>query len=256
MTTYLEIQNRVNLWCVDLPTEVLNEIPTFVNQAMRELEDDHNFDVMRKRLSANTTAATHTLVSKPSDWKEPRKDRPWFEQQTGQLSFMGWLPTEEEALKLYNLSLTDTGQPRWLRMADATDDDATQNIEVYPLSNSVSDWTSAPVGEYRIRIPYWAYLPELSADGDRNWFTDNAREFLEFWAAGLAFWADQDEERAVTYWNLAGQRGTNSGQRTRVKNLDKRQKLGQMRTLNVRTDVFAPKPQGGTGGVRGPWQWN
>lgn len=229
MATFKQLKDRVGFWTVSLPTVVTNEVPAFINEALDMIQRKRNWDVMRKRLNATTTTGTRTLVARPSDWKQPRHDRPWREAASGAVTFMGWLPSEEEALKLYNLGPNDTGAPRWLRLADPTDEDETETIEVWPLPDASSDWSG---GLYRVRVPYWRFLPDLAADSDDNWFTIHGSEAIEHLAAAKAFLADEDDQRAAQF------EARGMAYLARLESYEKRQRLGPMRGLTARADVY------------------
>jgi hypothetical protein len=240
MVTFGVLKARVLTRVIDTPTAVQNEVPRLVNEAIRQLARDHDFDVMRAMLSVNTTVGVRTLVAKPANWKKPRQDRPWRESKEGFVDFMGWLPTQEEAFKLYSAATdaTDKGAPKWLRLANPTDVAGSQSIEVFPLPDGQSKWVTAPAGEYRVRVPYWASPADLVADADTNWFTDNAALYIEFWTAGQAFSLDEDELREKKMMAYA------QDQERSLLSQEKKTRLGAMRQLRIRTSVFAPRTQG------------
>jgi hypothetical protein len=67
-----------------------------------------------------------------------------------------------------------------------------RNIEVYPYPDFSSDWSD---GNYRVNVPFWQYLPALSANGDSSWLTADGpqAEFLVAWATGMGFDMDWDD---------------------------------------------------------------
>jgi hypothetical protein len=75
--TFLEIQTRVEGAIIDLPTHVETSVPRLVNFAYRELQDAHNFWIMRATQAYTTTVDTRSLGATPSDFKEFR-DKPYF----------------------------------------------------------------------------------------------------------------------------------------------------------------------------------
>ena len=46
MATFLELMTEVRGNIIDLPTFVTNNVPSYVNRAIRELQNKHNFKVM------------------------------------------------------------------------------------------------------------------------------------------------------------------------------------------------------------------
>lgn len=187
--TFATIRTRVLTRVIDTPTAVQTEVPTLVNEAMRTLQSRHNFKVMEKIGSYITAEGVRVLAALPSDFKEFRGE-PWNE------SFLGTIWPMTVAANLEGTIIgrggfdpLDTGRPRVLVDSEAPADDATRNWEIYPLSDGNSDYVG---GEYRIKVPYWRYLPALVADAATNWFTTNAEEYLVFKATAEAFALDWD----------------------------------------------------------------
>lgn len=202
MATFIDIRNRVTTRLIDLPAATLAEVPSLVNQALRELQSRHNFWVMQKKLTANTTAATRALAATPSDFKEFRLD-PFYTENTGYIVPMKFAKSSRELNGLFEPD--DTGMPEYILRSDPTDDAGASSIEVWPLSNTNSDYTSAPSGEYRVTVPYWRYLPALVADGDTNWFTNNliGELYLVNAATALAFMINWDVPKETEWLSLA-----------------------------------------------------
>lgn len=168
-----------------------------MNEAIRALEDQHNFRTMETLATATTADTVRVLLPVPANWKEPN-GRPWrVSSDTGFRQRLQYAPTREAVGGLY--SLTDTGAPTHLLRTEPTDA-GVSNFEVWPLSDVNSDYTN---GEYRVVVPYWRYLPALSADSDTNWFTTNAQEYIIHVAAGMAFSLDWDENRLALWTQLA-----------------------------------------------------
>lgn len=218
MGTFASIQARVETRVIDLPTAVQAEVPTLVNEAMRLIQQEHNFKAMEDELETITTVATRVLTAIPARFKEFRGE-PWYETDDGFIVRMVlassreaiWVEVDDEA----------EGFPRFL-LDGLSDDAGTRNVEVYPLPDGNSDYGD---GEYRITIPYWRYVPELSADADTNWFTVNAEEWLVEKATAEAFLIDWDEERAAMWLQKA------EASKKRVVKLDKVSRVAHVRTL-------------------------
>jgi len=193
MATFAEIQTRVKRRVIDLPATVQAEVPTLINEAMKELERKHNFRVMETLGGYySTTVGSNTLASIPDNFKDFR-GLPFYTEYNGTSRDITVAANLQAVLDAY--SNTTTGAPRVLRTTEPSDTGAA-SWEIYPLPNGFSDWTG---GEYRVYVPYWRYFPLLSADTDTNWFTVNAEEWLVYRATSEAFALDWDENR-MTLW--------------------------------------------------------
>lgn len=182
---------------IDTPVSVSSRLGDFVNHAVKELQRRHNFGVMKALTSVMVTAAsTRVLAATPSDFKSFRKKPYWVGEDRGNIERMG---TFEDIVDIPpEYTTTSTGPPAYLRRTEPTDESNSTNLEVWPLSDSLSDYSD---GEYRIYLPYWKYLAELTDDSDSNWFTDNHERFIEAWAVYQGFMAAWDEGQA-SGWHL------------------------------------------------------
>ena len=260
MSNFQAIQQRVLTRLIDTPAAVTGEVPTLVAEAAQFLQDIHNFNVMKSEAQFTTNnnngSPTHVIGQIPSNWKEPRGS-PYYVLQIGSTRELDWLPNRQFTYRQWDpTDPYSVGPPRNLLLGEPIYDPATPdylnadlNIEVYPYPDGLSDWTTSPVGEYRIHIPYWAKLPTLSADGDDNWFTENATDFLIDFATSRGFELDWDETRAQ-YWRVRamgqydGIQNTTLGGWARVAiNKDKSMSFAPGRVLVPRRDVFAPRDQ-------------
>lgn len=193
--TYTQMQTRVSRRVIDLPSAVLAEVPKLVNVALTMLQEKHNFKVMETELSAYTLVNSHSLyatiggtaLNVPTNFKEWRGE-PWYlRYQDGSPYPMTMAPSQESIWGAFNNGgaiNSDIGFPQAVLEGVSTDYNV-RALLVYPLPDGASDYSD---GEYRITLPYYRYLPELSADGDHNWLTDQAsgEEFIVHWAAGEA----------------------------------------------------------------------
>lgn len=240
MATLTQLRTRITELVYDAPAYVTSAVvDRWINRAIKKLQEHRNYRVMRAVKSANTTLATRLLTAKPADWKEPSQDRPFYRRQLGDVVFMDWSGGEEDVRKEFTYNeAADKGAPRWLHMGTPSDVAGTQSIEIYPFPDGASDWTSAPVGEYRVEIPYWKYLPDLVTDGESNWFTNNAEDYIEFFGQWRAFRATWDETRT---------RAVQALMRDEEKDVWRKnvmEELAGMRALEPRSDVFAPRRVG------------
>lgn len=207
MATFTDIQNRVKTRLIDLPAATLAEVPSLVNQAMRELQSRHNFWIMQKNMAANTTAATRTLAATPSDFKEFRLE-PFYTENTGYIVPMDTAKSRREINSIYETD--DTGPPSYILRGEPSDDAGASSLEVWPLSDGQSDYSAAPAGEYRVTMPYWRYLPALAGGGDTNWFTAHpiGELYLINAATALGFMVNWDVSKETEWLSLADRQYT------------------------------------------------
>lgn len=269
--TFLDLQTRVQTRLIDVRQAVTAEIPELINEGMDALQAVHNWNCMKAELQfiTNHNASNpHILGQIPMgdsaswQWKEPRGD-PYYLMQIGDTREMVYMPNRTFMYRQWSaFNSFDIGPPRMLLIGEASNPnvpdpanaDASMtslNIEVYPAPDGLSDWNTAPGGEYRVRVPYWGYVPAMTNNGDVNWFTMNATAFLIDFATARGFQLDWDEARAG-YWlqsawgtKFDGANQSTIGGWARVAfNRDKSISYAPGRTLNARRDVFAS-----------PYQW-
>ena len=206
MATFLELQTAVSGIIIDTPATTLAQIPTFIREAVRKLQTKHNFKVMEEETSVLVTAtATRVLSATPSDFKEFR-GLPYEIMADGTVRELMNPANRVAVLREYGDTRggeADTevmsGPPKAVLLSEPTDELGTTNLEVYPLPDGLSLYANTSAGQYRIVVPYWKYLTVLSANGDTNWFTVNADEYIKYQAASEGFFHDHDEERG-TFW--------------------------------------------------------
>ena len=195
MATFLDIQTEVRGNIIDLPSFVTGNVPRYVNRAMRELQNKHNFVVMKAAASVSTVAGTRVLMAVPSNFKEYRGTPYVINAQgdTRELAIGISRETVEHDIPGNDGGEADPdviiGAPRVILQSEPTADTGAANWEVWPLSDSLSLYAN---GQYRIRIPYWKYVVDLSGSADTNWFTVFAEEWLVRQATAMGFAADHD----------------------------------------------------------------
>jgi hypothetical protein len=218
--TYTELQSRVATRVIDLPANVLAEVPLLVNEALFEIQTRHNFKVMEAELYTYTQylnrqlqtgaplasvpplfiwAGTSTSVSPQviqpgvaggfkgfQDGAEPS----FVRYQDGSIRFISIAPDRRSLYGSWNEA--DMGFPNNILVAPPSETTGnTSPLQIYPLPDGLSDW---PDGEYRIQVPYFRYLPALSNGSDSNWLTVNphGERFIVDWATSEAFALDWD----------------------------------------------------------------
>jgi hypothetical protein len=206
MSTFTQLQAKVNRRVIDIPAAIEAETPDLVNQAMRELQVRHNFMVMEAEVSATTNVASspkNLLVAKPSDWKEA-DGRPQLRRQWSRSKLLDYQASRKLAEMRYGIDdELSLGEPCGLLLDKPTDINFSQSFYVFPYPDGNSDWDD---GEYRVIIPYFKFLPVLSASSDTNWFCRDAsatERYITARATGEAFLLNQDEQRALTWLERA-----------------------------------------------------
>lgn len=219
MATFLDLCTRVRTRLIDLPTAVTNEVPSLVNEAMREIQQDHDFKVMEFAITdVVTVAGTHTLTAIPPDFKKLR-ERPYRTDESGVTWRMRVSPNIQDMLSRFDT--LGEGPPEVLLDPATVNILGDRNLEVWPLPDGNSDYGD---GEYRITIPYWQYHLDLTADGDVNWFTNNAALFIIAQATANGFFLDWDEDRASVWVQIA------ANEKQRAIKADKLYRLGAFDT--------------------------
>lgn len=263
-TDFQTLQNRVLLRVIDAPTAVQQEVPVLVNEAIRALMQPHNFQVMKaeKQYITDISASnSHIIGQIPDDWKEPRGNS-YYVLQQGSTREFEWQPNRAYIYRTTApFDPNCMGPPRNMLIGEATNDtvpdpdnpdldNTALNLEIYPYPDGNSDWTTDPAGEYRIRIPYWRFIPELTTATSQNWFTNRATEFIVDFATARAFMLNWDENRA-SYW-LAQAWGPKydgfstaliGGWARKAINLDRSMAYSPVKNIAVRRDVYAERDQ-------------
>jgi hypothetical protein len=222
--TYGTIQANVLRNLIDTPPSVAAAVPSLVNNAIRIIEKLHNYKIMEAVMTPmTTTPLTRVLGTTPANWKEWR-DRPyWLPFLDRRPERMGWAASRSDLYR--DWTDQDVGSPLSLLLGEPTDELGTMSIEVWPLSDSVSDYVD---GEYRINVPYWKYVADLVNPGDNNWFTNNGQFAIEFAATAEGFSIDWDEQRMAVWQQKAQQ------QAALLQNTDKMQRLDGYGTWELR----------------------
>lgn len=222
MTTYLDLQNSVARRVVDTVAAVQAEVPDLINLAITEAQLRHNFGVMRADQAYSTVVANgHVLGNLPTDFKEYRT-KPYYVTALGDK----WTIRKGTSLNAVLTAVRgdQTRNPLWIVEGNPDPTTGLTGLLVYPTPDGLSDF---PDGEYRITVPYWRFLPALSAGSDHNWFTDNGRQFIQDWATAEAFRMDWNEDRA-NYWQNQADAGGDTRSPSHWKTLRQRDITNQL----------------------------
>lgn len=185
---FAALKTEVATLLIDAPTAITTLTPSFVNRALRKLQQKHNFKVMESEVAFTTTALTRLLGPRPTDWKEPR-GKPYYVSETGKLHEFVYAPSKADAIAAFGDNPDfDFGSPRAIWEVDLSGE-----FDIYPYPDALSDYAD---GEYRVTLPYWKYLGNLIADSDTNWFTSNAEQWIIYKSVAEGFYANEDEGRA------------------------------------------------------------
>lgn len=187
MATYLELQTRVKERVIDLPPTVTNRVPLLVNQAIRSMQRAYNFRAMEVSQSMVTTEGSLTPTPNTiSLFKEYRDKGPYLLSHLtkGRRYVTTSQPNADLAL-LSNPDIPET--PQFL--INSVDQAGVTTFTVAPYPDALSDWDD---GNYRIVVPAYVYTPDLLNNGDTNWFTLNADDYIESKAASMAFGLNWD----------------------------------------------------------------
>lgn len=230
-----ELQDRVDAILIDAPAAVTTAIPSLINGAMRFLQRQHNYYIMRASQEYTTTEGTRVLGAAPSNFKEIR-GQAQETRQFGEPRALVWSPTKRDAERGFGVvSDLDIGYPLVLFRSDPTNEAGASNLEVYPLPDGNSDYDD---GEYRIRLYYWKYLAALSAEADTNWFTVNAQDWIVYRAAADGFGMDWDEEREAKFMARA------AAELAEVKRMDKLAQVAGIESMAPFANVRAVRIAG------------
>lgn len=204
MATFGELKQEVLDILIDAPARTVAAVPRFINNALKTLQATHNYRVMQRTAQFDTVPGQRSIGAFPARWKEWR-GRPFRVEQLGGVRHMDYSNSAEALLR--NWSSIATGTPQVISMGDGTTDDTYGTLVVYPLPDALGDWTA---GAYRLYIPYWGYVPPLSADSDENWFTEheNGSSYIAWKAASLGFIMNEDSGKAGDWLAMAKEQKT------------------------------------------------
>jgi len=268
MATFSAMQARVLNWLIDTPSAVQAEVPTLLTASIAWLQAQHNFQVMQAEqqyITSSTpalgTSQTHVIGQIPVDWKCKRGD-PYYVMFIGSKRLMHWQPEREMMYRKWEpADISQVGAPCDLLIGEPenalvppvggspSNSLTGLNIEAFPFPDGSSDWQD---GNYRVRVPYYRYLPALSLSTDTNWFCLDGpqAEFCVSNAIWQGFMMLEDESRASSHRARAigstydGSHGQTLGGWARtVIDMDKGIMSMPARTLSVRRDVNASRDQ-------------
>ena len=193
---FATIKTEVASWLLDLPSGASSRIGDWVNEAIRQAAERHNFLGMQDGGTYSTTNEDRTLTEKPANWKELRGD-PFLIHQDGTTTPLTFTPSISDLLTRYGAQLpaegnttpADIGTPRYLI-------EGSTHLFVYPIPDDESDWDN---GLYRIEVRHWALPATLVQDTDENFLTVDCPYYCIFKAASLGFRWNKDRDSATEF---------------------------------------------------------
>lgn len=228
-----QVVEKVENEILDLPPETQDSILDWVNQAVREAEDDHNFLHMESSQDYTTTEATRLIATKPADWKEAF-DPPYLTANDGGTTEIDFAGSGSSMRRQY--ASNADGEPQFVL-------ETPTQLHAWPLPDALSDY---PDGDYRLTVPYYAYSDTLAISGTTtNWWTENYPWYLIYKAASYAFLSNYDSQKAAERGALA------ANLFAQAKRKDKRAKIPRRATLGVSRGAFGAGQRPRVGWRRG-----
>ena len=221
MTTFLDIQNRVQDRVIDLPPKVLADIPNLINEAIRSAQRRYNFRAMEGSVVLVTTAGSLTPTPNTiANFKEYKDRGPYM------LNYLSKarpeIVTDSDTAALAALAdPLNPGEPLML-LNELDDQSSVWTFSVYPYPDANSDWAD---GNYRIVVPYYYFTPKLVNATDTNWFVENMDDYIYREATAQAFGLDWDYESKAVWLQEA------ENKFREAKNADKTNRLGGVDAL-------------------------
>ena len=232
-----ELKTSIQRYIIDDNVSVVDEINDVVNEAVRRMQDNHNFKVFESKTALlETTLVTRKLNDVPSDFKMQRS-RPYLVDNSGNTIPIGWAPNDFEMDKIYeeSNSAIDKGQPRFIFLFSKSTANVSPYFEfhVFPFPDGLSDYTN---GNWRIICPYWRYLPLLVSAADTNFILNTYPLAIRFQCIAQLHWLNIDEERAAIWEGKADKMVREA------KRADRRKQfvVGSDDTLRIRSGVSDP----------------
>lgn len=198
--TFATIKTRVAQRVIDLPTSVQNDIGNQVNDAILSMQRKYNYRAMEKSVTYVTAADTLTLGT-IARFKEYRDRGPYMLRQLSR-AVRVLNAVSSEVPHAVHMSTDFPDVPQFVY--DAVDaDSGVQTFYVAPYPDELSDWDD---GNYRIVIPYYQYSAPLVSDGDTNWFTLNAEDYIVYKATAESFADDWDYDSMALWLQRADEK--------------------------------------------------
>ncbi len=214
------------------------ELIEYVNLAVQQAEEQHNYRHMEASAQYVTTEATRLLTALPDRWKSARAFPYLTTDDDDTRIEINWGASESDMVRMYGESVTlDSGQPQFIYQTST-------GLDVYPLPSGDSDYSD---GDWRVTIPYWQYSVDLDDADDTvtNWWSENKPWYIIYQGASLVLAGMRDLNNAAIKAQLA------APILSRAEKQDKRSRLPDRMTLNISRGVYRPGLRPRSGGYRG-----
>lgn len=228
-----QVLTKLRAELLDLPEETEDSLLDWVNQAIHDAEENHNYRHMEAEVAAVTVDATRLLVAKPDQWKEAGEP-PYYVAQDGSVTEIQWSASASDMRRQY--ATNAEGSPEFVL-------ETITQLQVYPLSDGQSDYVG---GQYAVTVPYLAYSLPLDPDipgQTTNFWTQKNPWYVIYKAAAYGFMSNYDTDKAAERGTMA------QGLLTAAKRKDKRARIPRRVTMGVSRRVFGPGKRG-----RGFWR--
>lgn len=200
MATFLEIKTDVANLVIDLPPTVQAAVPNLINQAIRSMQRKYNYRAMETSTSFVTTVGSLALGT-VANFKEYRDKGPYLlKQLTRSRVILTALSTDVDLAVISDVNYPK--EPEFI-INSVDPNNGTWTFTLAPYPNNFSDWGD---GNYRIVIPSYVYTANLVSDGDTNWFTQNAADYITYKATAEAFGRDWDYDSMALWLQRADEK--------------------------------------------------
>jgi len=235
MSSLAELRDKVKVYLADLPQSTADRVDEFLRQAHLGIQNVHNWRVMETEfyvvVGAYGEIPPNHKIAEVESVKQVRAV-PLLERPDGTFEELKWLASNSEMARISGV--TGTGKPEYF-LLDHPGTGSTGTIYGVPDPDGLSGW---PDGGYRLRFPFWSYLPFPSTDDGTDWFFDQAETFLLFDALGSACIFNYDEAHAAVWLQRA------QAELASLVKIDKRSRSHRSSCLKFRTDVYGDSGSG------------
>lgn len=219
MATFAELKTRVSRRIIDLPPAVTAEVGDLVNDAIRSMQRRYNWRAMEATQNWTTSEGV-TALGTIDRFKEYRDKGPFLlRAQSKSRKILTVLDTDVNMAVLNTADFPDA--PEFI-MNSVNASTGVVSFSIAPFPDINSDWLD---GDYRIVVPFYQYSAKLVNDGDTNWFTDNAEDYIVSRATARGFQLDWDYD-SMALWLQDAEQLFNE-----IKQTDKKQRLASVDTL-------------------------
>lgn len=200
MSTFVQIKTDVSQLVIDLPPTVQSAVGTLVNGAVRSMQRVYNYRAMEASTPFTTTVGSLALGT-IANFKEYRDKGPYMLRQLSRArKLLTALDTDVDQAVLANADLPL--EPEFI-INSVNQSNGVWTFTLSPYPDDLSDWDD---GNYRIIIPSYTYTADLVSDGDTNWFTQNAADFITYKATAEAFGRDWDYDSMALWLQRANEK--------------------------------------------------